>query len=172
MFSFGNYLIREFVRQDAFALSSYANNPKIANNLRDAFPYPYTLEDAENYLSKVMDLYPKTVFAIATDSEAIGCIGLMIGQDVHRFTAEIGYWLAEPYWGRGIMSQAVAVVADYGLEQLGLNRIYAEPYQTNAASARVLAKAGFTYEGRLQASVYKNGKILDQLLYAKVRHAL
>lgn len=164
----GQYIIRDFEKTDSTAIVKYANNPKIAQNLRDAFPSPYTENDAENFLFNVTESQPRTVFAIATEIEAIGSIGLMIGKDVHRFSAELGYWLAEPYWGRGIMSAAVSAVADYGFTHFKLNRIYAEPYYINKASAKVLEKAGFNYEGRLQANVFKNGKILDQLLYAKI----
>ncbi len=166
----GNFLIRNFIQTDAFSLSRYADNPKIASNLRDAFPSPYTLTDAEIFLARVSSQSPVATFAIATENEAIGSIGLMIGQDVHRFSAELGYWLAEPFWGKGIMSTAVTAVVKYGFESLGLNRIYAEPYHTNAASIRVLQKAGFEYEGRMRANVVKKGKILDQLLYAKIRN--
>jgi RimJ/RimL family protein N-acetyltransferase len=113
---------------------------------------------------------PPTVLAIATRQEAIGSIGLSPNQDVHRLTAEMGYWLGEPFWGKGIMSEAVAKFADYGFEQFGLLRIYAEPYAPNAASGRVLEKAGFVLEGRLRSSVIKDGQIIDQFMYAKVRH--
>lgn len=168
--SLGNFLIRNFAQADALSLSRYADNPKIAINLRDAFPSPYTLVDAENFLARVSSQSTITTFAIATENEAIGSIGLMIGQDVHRFSAELGYWLAEPFWGKGIMSSAVVTVVQYGFESLRLNRIYAEPYHTNPASIRVLQKAGFEYEGRMRANVVKKGKILDQLLYAIIRN--
>jgi RimJ/RimL family protein N-acetyltransferase len=99
----GQYIIRDWERDDASALSGNANNPKIAINLRDRFPHPYTLSDAEAFLTRVDSQKPRTSFAIATASEAIGSIGLMLGQDVHHLTAELGYWLAEPYWGKGIV---------------------------------------------------------------------
>ena len=165
----GQYIIRDWKRDDAPALSRNANNPKIAVNLRDSFPHPYTLSDAESFLTRVDSQKPRTSFAIATASEAIGSIGLMLGQDVHHLTAELGYWLAESYWGRGIMTSAATEVSDYGFREFGLNRIYALPYAHNLASMRVLEKAGFTFEGRLRASVVKGGKILDQNMYAKVR---
>ncbi len=173
--SFG--ALRPWRLDDAPALVKYANNRKIWLNLRDLFPHPYTPDDARAFLERAVGaacaplsgVSPPTVLAIATAEEAIGGIGLSPNQDVHRLTAEMGYWLAEPYWGRGIMSEAVAGFADYGFEQFGLVRIYAEPYAYNAASCRVLEKAGFVLEGRLRSSVIKDGQIVDQFLYAKVR---
>ena len=111
---------------------------------------------------------PKTVFAIANEVEAIGSIGLMVGKDVHRFTAELGYWLAEPFWGKGVMTEAVKRITEYAFNSFGLKRVYAEPYTSNRASARVLEKAGFKYEGLLRASAFKDGRLVDQLLYARV----
>jgi len=164
--SFGR--LRPWSPGDAPALAKYANNRKVWLNLRDLFPHPYTLEHARAFLEMAAGRNPPTVLAIATAEEAIGSIGLSPNQDVHRLTAEMGYWLAEPYWGKGIMSEAVARCADYGFETFGLLRIYAEPYAHNGASCRVLEKAGFALEGRLRSSVIKDGQILDQFMYAKV----
>lgn len=163
----GHYTIRDWALDDAEALARYANNPNVAANLRDGFPNPYTKSDAEAFLRNVTARSPRTIFAIARDEEAIGSIGLMIGSDVHRFTAELGYWLAEPFWGKGIMTSAVAAITDYGFAQFKLNRIYAEPYTSNPASARLLEKAGYRLEGTLRASVVKHGRVLDQFMYAK-----
>jgi len=168
----GKYIIRDWHMEDASSIAKYANNRKIWMNLRDAFPHPYSIEDAELFISRAIDSSPKTLFAIATQSEAIGSIGLMIGNDVHRFTAEMGYWLAEPFWGKGIMTQAVKTLTSHGIEVLKLHRIHAEPYTTNAASARVLEKAGFTCEGVLRLNVFKDGQILDQFLYSYVAKAV
>ena len=157
----GEYIIRDWQMEDAPSISRYANNRKIWSNLRDAFPHPYKIQDAEAFVSRVLKTDPITVYAIATKSEAIGSIGLMPGKDVHRYTAEMGYWLAEPYWGKGIMSQAVKSLADYAVHNLKLHRIYAEPYCTNPASARVLEKAGFLCEGILRSSAFKDNEVLD-----------
>ena len=97
----GQYMIRDWEYDDASAIVKYADNPKIAANLRDGFPYPYTLSDANAFLTNVIEKVPRSVFAIAAKDEAIGSIGLMPGKDIHRLTAELGYWLAEPYWIRG-----------------------------------------------------------------------
>lgn len=157
--------------EDAPSIAKYANNRKIWLNLRDAFPHPYSLQDAESFISHSIESNPKTVFAIATQSKAIGSIGLLLGKDVHRFTAEMGYWLAEPFWGKGIMTKAVKSLTAYSIHDLKLHRVFAEPYTTNPASARVLEKAGFKREGILRANVFKDGKILDQFLYSYVAKA-
>jgi len=161
-------VLRPWHIDDALALVKYANNRKIWLNLRDGFPYPYTTQDAQHFLDMVSRQTPQTFFAIATHTEAIGGIGIMPNSDVHRLTAELGYWLAEPFWGKGIMSEAVYVFTEFAFAQFNLVRIYAEPYAYNNASSRVLEKAGFSFEGRLKCSVIKDGVILDQLLYAKI----
>ena len=159
-------MVRNWRIEDAPSIAIYANNRKIWQNLRDGFPSPYTVQDAETFISKANSASPITVFAVATEFEAIGSIGLIMGSDVHRFTAEMGYFLAEPFWGRGIMTQVVKFLADWAIGDLGLHRVAAEPYATNMASHRVLEKAGFSYEGRLRSSALKDGKIVDQLVYS------
>ncbi|MBN2246470.1 MAG: GNAT family N-acetyltransferase [Candidatus Aminicenantes bacterium] len=168
---FGEYQIRQWEDRDASTLAKYANNRKIWLNLRDVFPHPYTLSDAKEFIKRVKAQNPRTVFAIASQSEAIGSIGLVLGEDVHRFTAEMGYWLAEPFWNLGIMTDAIKIFSDYALEKFNLIRIFAEPYARNPASARVLEKAGFIREGTMKAHAYKDRKILDMYLYAKTRKA-
>lgn len=164
----GRYIIRDWQLEDAPSIANHANNKKIWRNLRDAFPHPFHLEDARLFISRILESNPKTIFAIATQNEAIGSIGLMIGKDVHRFTAELGYWLAEPFWGNGIMTQAVKKIISHGAQVLKLQRIFAEPYTTNPASAKVLEKAGFTCEGIMRSSAFKDGKTLDQFLYSYI----
>jgi len=166
-----NYLIRNWGKEDVPAIAKYANNSKIWLNLRDRFPHPYQRSHAEDFLVKVFELQPMTFFAIANEQEAIGSIGLTF-EDVHRYTAELGYWLAEPFWNKGIMTEAVSKFSDFAFERFELNRIFAEPYTNNTASVRVLEKSGFTREGTLRSNVFKNGKILDQYLYAKIRDGI
>jgi [ribosomal protein S5]-alanine N-acetyltransferase len=168
-YCFGEYVIRDWLMDDASPLARYANNRMIWSNLRDAFPNPYTRDDAALFIARAQQKEPRTAFAIASKIEAIGSIGLMPGQDVHRFTAELGYWLAEPFWGKGIMTEAVRALSEYALNELGFCRIFAEPYTTNLASARVLEKSGFVLEGILHASVFKDGRTLNQFLFAKVK---
>jgi RimJ/RimL family protein N-acetyltransferase len=168
----GDYVIRDWRPTDAASRAKHANNPRVAMHLRDRFPYPYGFADAEAFLAMVERQSPRTFFAIATEEEAIGSIGLSLGEDIHRLTAELGYFLAEPYWNKDITTLAVKSVTRYGFDVLKLNRIFAEPFANNAASARVLEKAGYTCEGRMRASAVKGGEVLDQLLYAKVRDDL
>jgi ribosomal-protein-alanine N-acetyltransferase len=119
-------------------------------------------------LRHVVNDKPQTTFAVALPSEAIGCVGLQVGRDVHCKTAELGYWLGESFWGRGIMSEAVAAFTRHAFEAFNVTRIYAEPFANNRASARVLEKADFVCEGRMRASIFKNGEQLDSFLYARV----
>lgn len=165
--SFG--MIRPWGSEDLDALVRHANNEKIAKNLTDGFPHPYQHEHGVDFLKRVALQDPTTYFAITAQDEAIGGIGIGLGEDVYRLTAELGYWLAEPFWGQGIMTEAVARFSDYCFAQFGLARIYAQPYASNPGSARVLEKAGFALEGVMRCNVIKAGKILDQYLYAKVR---
>jgi len=169
---FGEYVIRDWARGDAGSIVRYANSGKIAMWVRDRFPSPYTASDAKVFLARVAEQNPRTVFAIATRREAIGGIGLEFGEDVHRFTAELGYWLGEPFWGRGIMTDTVRLFTAWTFEYLAVHRIHAAVFDGNDASVRVLEKAGFQQEGRLRASVFKNGRILDQLLYAKIKEGI
>jgi RimJ/RimL family protein N-acetyltransferase len=162
----GDFVIRDWQMGDAPSITKYANNRKIWINLRDAFPHPYRLEHAEEFISRVLDSNSTTVFAISNEKEAIGSIGLMRGVDVHRYTAELGYWLGEPFWGKGIMTHAVKSITAYAIHDLKLKRVFAEPFAGNSASARVLEKAGFQCEGLMRSNVYKDGKVLDQFLYS------
>lgn len=164
----GEYIIRDWQMEDAPSIAQYANNRKIWINLRDGFPHPYRITDAEDFISRIIGSGSRTNFAIANQLEAIGSIGLTPGEDVHRYAAEIGYWLAEPFWNRGIMTQAVKCLTDYAINDLKMHRVFAEPYVTNPASARVLEKVGFVCEGILRSNVLKDGKILDQFLYSCV----
>lgn len=160
--------VRSWRASDADSLVRHANNYKIWINLRDAFPHPYTKKDARAFLRAVLDRTPQTTFAISVEDEAVGSIGFVIHPDVERVSAEIGYWLAEPFWKRGIMSEALAAVTRYAIDTHHLTRIYALPFAWNAASCRVLEKAGYGLEARLRRSCIKNGQILDQLQYAYI----
>ena len=159
--------IRDYRLSDADSLAKHANSRKIWLGLRDAFPHPYTIKDAKNFLQGSISGLPRLHFCIDINEEAVGGIGLRPGEDVHRHTAEFGYWLAEKFWGQGIMSEVVPAFVDYCFKEFSLNRIFAMPHSNNPASARVLEKAGFTFEGRLRKNVIKDGQILDSLVYAK-----
>jgi RimJ/RimL family protein N-acetyltransferase len=158
--------VRSWRASDVDSLTRYADNRKIWLNLRDAFPHPYTAQHARDFIRSVRNRSPETTFAIAVDDEAVGSIGFVLHPDVERVSAEIGYWLAEPFWGRGIVTDALAAVTKYALDTHQLTRIYAVPFASNAASCRVLEKAGYVLEARLRRSAVKNGQITDQMQYA------
>jgi len=161
--------VRSWGKHDVDALVRYANNPKIAANLRDRFPHPYTRSAAAAYLSEALSADVETSFAVEYAGEAIGGIGFKLGTDIARLTAEMGYWLGEPFWGRGLATRAVLGTADWAFAHYKLTRIFALAFSHNVGSMRVLEKAGFEREGTLSRSAVKNGVILDQVLYAKVR---
>ena len=158
--------IRSWRSSDADSIARYANNRKIWLNLRDAFPHPYERHHARDFIRAVSQRTPETNFAIVVEDAAAGSIGLVLHQDVERVSAEIGYWLAEPFWGRGITAEALSAVTKFAIEQHGLTRIYAVPFAWNAPSCRVLEKAGYVLEARLRKSAVKDGKLTDQLQYA------
>jgi ribosomal-protein-alanine N-acetyltransferase len=161
--------LRPFREGDQASIVRYANNRRVWLNLRDAFPHPYTRADADAWVRRVAGLEPPTQCAIEIAGEVVGSIGLTLQEDVHRRSAEIGYWLGEPVWGRGLMNEAVPAFTAYALATFDLCRLYAAVFEWNAASARVLAKAGYVLEGRLRKSVLKDGHTIDQLLFAYVR---
>jgi RimJ/RimL family protein N-acetyltransferase len=158
--------VRSWRTSDAEALARHADNRKIWINLRDAFPHPYTSRDARDFIRSVLQRTPETTFAIAVHDEPVGSIGFVLHPDVERVSAEIGYWLAEPFWGRGIATDALAAVTRHAIEAHGLTRIYALPFAWNAASCRVLEKAGYVLEARLRQSAIKNSQLTDQMQYA------
>ena len=167
--------LRRLVPSDAGSIARYANNPKVARWMRHRFPSPYQLTDAESFIAlDTGDEASEKHFAIEVDGDAVGVIGLMPGEpgEVHQRTAEIGYWIGEPYWGRGIASDAALALSDAAFAEGRLLRIYASVYDGNTNSCRVLEKAGFEKEGIMRAYVEKNGEILDAHLYAKLSPAL
>lgn len=161
-------VVRSWKVADAEPLAHHANNYKIWLNLRDAFPHPYTLQHAREFIKSVRNRAPEMTFAIAVNDEVVGSVGFVLRHDVERVSAEIGYWLAEPFWGRGIATEALIAVTDYALATHALTRIYALPFASNAASCRVLEKAGYALEARLRRSAIKNGVVTDQFHYAFV----
>jgi RimJ/RimL family protein N-acetyltransferase len=161
-------VVRSWRSDDAASLARHANNRNIWKNLRDAFPHPYGIEDARRFLERAAKMDPETYFCIAVDDLAGGGIGFNLGSDVERFSAEIGYWLGEELWGRGITTEALIAVTRHAIEKHGLHRVFAVPYAWNAASARILEKAGYVLEGVMRKSAFKDGQVVDQLLYAFV----
>jgi RimJ/RimL family protein N-acetyltransferase len=158
--------VRSWRLADVEALARHADNRKIWLNLRDAFPHPYTVRDARDFIKSLRGCTPETTFAIEVGGEAAGSVGFVLRHDVERVSAEIGYWLAEPFWGRGIATEALTAVTRHAIAVHKLTRVYALPFASNAASCRVLEKAGYVLEARLRRSAIKNGIITDQLQYA------
>ena len=167
-----DFILRPWRREDAAAVAQYANNEKIARNLRDVFPYPYTLADAESFVDSCLgaDGSCQLFRAIEVEGRAAGSIALCRGGDVYTLAAELGYWLAEDYWGQEIMTRAVQQICEEGFTQWNdLVRIYAAAYAHNTASRRVLEKAGFILEGVLRQSVFKRNEVCDSCMYALLR---
>ena len=158
--------VRSWRASDLDSLVRHANNRKIWLNLRDAFPHPYRRADGQSFIRTMRRRQPETAFAIAVDGEAAGGIGFVLHPDVERVSAEIGYWLGEAFWGRGIVTEALVAVTRYAIDTHGLTRVYALPYARNAASCRVLEKADYALEARLRRSAIKDGVIIDQMQYA------
>ena len=164
------FSLRPFRDGDEDSLVRYADNRNIWINLRDHFPNPYTMDDAKWWINRVKDASPVLSFAIASESdEVIGGIGLVLGEANARKSAEVGYWLGEPFWGHGIMTVALGMLVDYAFENFDLVRLSAYVLEYNPGSARVLEKAGFTREGVLRKACIKDGKVVDEFLYALVR---
>jgi RimJ/RimL family protein N-acetyltransferase len=161
--------IRPWRMEDAQSIATHANNRKIWLMVRDVFPHPYTISDAHEFLQRAMREQSEMKCCVEVEAAAAGAIGVHPGEDVHRHTATIGYWLGEQFWGRGIMTEVVTAVTDFCFDNFPFRRISAEVFSSNPASARVLEKAGFTFEGRLKNHVLKDGKLLDTLLYARTR---
>lgn len=163
--------IRWWSLDDAKDLAAAISNPKVQDNLRDGLPFPYTEQDAKDYISYILsaDKNNTFAFAITVDDRAIGSIGAFRQSNIHSQTAEIGYYIAEPYWGRGIMTDAVKQLCEYVFSHSNIIRLYAEPFAFNLGSCRVLEKAGFRYEGTLRSNAVKNGRVIDMKLYARLR---
>lgn len=160
--------VRPWLKTDGDALVRHANNINVARNLRDRFPHPYTKNDAKFFLKHAAAAEDPTNLAIEVDGEAVGAVGYVPGHDIERFCAEIGYWLGEEFWGRGIATEALVLVTELAFHELNFLRLYALPFAENAASARVLEKAGYSREALLRSSAVKYGEVKDQLLYARI----
>lgn len=162
-------VLRRWEPSDIESLVENANNHHIAINMRDMFPFPYTIEDGKIWIEIAGKEEPHCNFAITIDNKAVGGIGLTLGEDIEKISAEVGYWLGETYWGKGIVSSALKGIIDYGFNDLGLERIFAKPLEHNLASRSVLEKNGFKLEGISRSSVIKSGNIYNQTLYAVIR---
>ena len=166
---FGDFCIRSFEPFDKEALLKYANNRNVSKLLRDQFPFPYTKTDAKTWIKYACNQHPEISFVIANAEEMIGSIGINLKMDVHKYSAEIGYWLGEPFWNKGIATEAVKIVTEFAFKNFLLNRIYANVFEGNGASEKVLQKAGYIKEATLKQAVFKGGKFLDQYIYAVIK---
>jgi RimJ/RimL family protein N-acetyltransferase len=164
---FDGIILRKWQASDAERLAEIANNKKIYDNLRDAFPHPYNTDDAKAYISVVgQDNELSKVFAIETDGVIVGSIGAFLKEDVYRKNAEIGYYISEDYWGKGIATKAIKAIAQHIFDNYDVIRIYAEPFARNMGSRKVLEKSGFRLEATLKNNVIKNEVIEDSCIYS------
>jgi RimJ/RimL family protein N-acetyltransferase len=161
-----HFILRPWREEDLPSLVKYADNPDIAKFMTDGFPHPYTEECGKKFIRVVSADDPVKVFAIEINGEAAGSVGIFQQQDVHRMNAEIGYWLAEIYWGNGVMSRVLTQMTEYGFTTFGINRIFARPFGSNRKSARVLEKAGFRLEAIFKGALIKNGVFEDEMIYS------
>lgn len=160
-----NVILRPLRTSDIPRFAALANNKKIWDNVRNRMPHPYTEADAEAFIQLAQTPDDPTIRAILLDGELVGVTGLHPAQDVYEGTAELGYWIGEPYWGKGLASLAVEQMIQVGFKELGLRRIYASVYAFNKASMRILEKNGFEQEGIAKAAVLKNNKVWDEVRY-------
>jgi ribosomal-protein-alanine N-acetyltransferase len=161
-------VVRPWRMSDAEAVVRHANNVNVARQLRDRFPHPYSRANAQAFLKAAVSAAEPSNLAIEVDGEAVGAIGYVAGTDVERYSAEIGYWLGEALWGRGIVTEALCLVTDHVFTDANLLRLFALPFADNAPSIRVLEKAGYVREATLRSSSVKDGRPRDQALYARV----
>ena len=163
--------LRQWRLSDAASLAENANNIRIWNNVRDCFPYPYLEEDGKQFINRVLEkTNPAEDFAIVVDEKAVGGIGIVLQKDVERIGAEIGYWLGENYWNKGILTEAVKQMVTYAFTYFPLHKIYAPVFDFNIASQKVLQKAGFEREAILKQAAIKNGKIIDLQYYSIIKN--
>lgn len=163
--------IRKWTVEDTADLAAALNNKHIHDNLRDGLPYPYTERDAKNFINAMLQADKNTTyaFAITVDDKAIGSIGVFRKDNIHAQTAEMGYYIAETFWGKGIGTSAVKQTCKYIFEHTDIIRIFAEPFAYNIASCRVLEKSGFMCEGVLRSNAVKNGQIIDMKMYSLIK---
>jgi [ribosomal protein S5]-alanine N-acetyltransferase len=166
---FEKYQIREFQLNDADAIVKNANNIEVSKYMRDSFPYPYAKENAVQWINFVKKNYSNLSFAISDESEVIGGIGAVPQTDVHRFSAEVGFWLGQLHWNKGIISKALPVFCNYLFTNFNFNRLFANVFEGNEASKKVLEKTGFVLEGAMRKSVFKGNKFVDHHIYGLLK---
>jgi RimJ/RimL family protein N-acetyltransferase len=165
----GQYQIREFLTNDVEAIVKNANNREVSKYMRDSFPYPYTKENAAQWIDFVKKNYSTLFFAIADETELIGGIGAVPQTDVHRFSAEVGFWLGQSHWNKGIITIVLPVFCNYLFTKFNFNRLTANVFEGNEASKKVLEKTGFVLEGTLRKNVFKENKFVDHYIYGLLK---
>ncbi len=161
-----DFKLRKWNENDLNSLLKYADNWEIAKNLTDLFPHPYTKEDGIKFIERAMKADPTRVFAIEINGEASGAIGIHPKDDIFRKNAELGYWLAEPFWGNGIITKVIKEMVDYSFRNFDIDRIFATPFGSNIGSQKALEKCGFKLEARFEKTIIKKGNYEDELVYA------
>ncbi len=161
--------LRPWLMEDIVTLTAYFNNQNIKNNLRDYIPHPYTTEDAEKFIENQTDLLPTQNFAILNEQEIVGGIGIILQEDIYKMNVELGYWIAEKFWGTGIATIAVELMTQYIFENFAINRIVAEVFDYNKASMRVLEKNGYYLESVRRKGILKNGVLIDDFIWIKAK---
>ena len=167
-----DFLLRPWHINDVQSLVQNANNFNIAKFMTDMFPHPYNEQDARNFIAMATKDDPVHIFAIDVDGRAVGGIGIHPQWDVNRKNAKLGYWLGEEYWGLGIITNAVKQIVDFAFGTYDITRVYARPFGNNIASQKVLQKAGFTLEAKIEKGIFKNNEFVDELIYAVRRKAV
>lgn len=161
------FKLRPWKKEDLNSLVKYADNRRIAQNMTDRFPHPYSEADGLAFIEFATQSAPAHIFAIEVDGEAAGGIGIYPQHDIHRKNAELGYWLGEPFWGMGIISRPIQQTVDFAFRNYDeIDRIFARPFGSNTASQKVLEKNGFVLEARFKKTLIKNGELQDELIYA------
>lgn len=161
--------LRHLRRDDVAAVTRLVGDRRVWLNLRDVVPHPYTLRDGADFVGRMVASTDPEAVAIELDGDLAGVIGVHPNTDVHRYVAELGYWLGPPFWGRGVATRCVRAITAHVFATTELLRIEAHVFSSNPASSRVVEKAGFTLEGTLRASVVKDGRVLDRHMWAMVR---
>lgn len=160
------FKLRPWNFNDLDSLLKYANNPNIAKNMTNGFPHPFLKENGLMFIERALADQPCKRMAIEINGETVGGIGIHPLEDIQCKNAELGYWLAEPFWGNGIISKAIIQIVDYGFSNFDINRIFARPFGTNIASQKALEKSGFKLEAKFEKTFFKNGSYIDELIYA------
>ncbi|MCC6316719.1 MAG: GNAT family N-acetyltransferase [Gemmatimonadaceae bacterium] len=161
--------IRSWRTDDAAALAPLADDYEVWRNLRDRFPHPYAVADAHEFITRALSREPQVNYAIALDGAPIGSIGIIPGEDIYRFSAEFGYWLGRPFWGRGFASEAILGFTDWAFAEWNFIRFNAFVFSWNTASARALERGGFTREATMKCAAVKEGRAADEWCYARLR---